>query len=364
MGDLSSLLGKELRWGRHEILALLALFVALPAVFAYATTGFEHVLPTDAPVAVAPAGPAATDTDLRVARAAVTVFGDPELYGSRAAAMDALARERVYAVVAVPAGLTDGAAAGAAEFTMYVDGSVVPYHQPSRAITTLLESGLGELAPRDVSVTREVVGGQHALSAYLVPTFLVTLVAVVALGYFPHALADEAAVLDRLRVETSLRAVVASKLAFFAGLLVVPLVVFDVATTALGGSSSSAAAISVLGPGTLLVVVLTFLLLGLVAATVQLLVGFGAWGRVANLVVLLGVLAFSGLAYPVGFFSPARRWLVRQVPIHYATVATRGFVLRDQPVGAYADWLLGLAGAVAVAALAFAVAAELYERRA
>jgi len=38
--------------------------------------------------------------------------------------------------------------------------------------------------------------------------------------------------------------------------------------------------------------------------------------------------------------------------------------LRDDPIGLYADWLLGLAAAVVVAALAFAGAVELYERRA
>lgn len=355
--DVPSLLGKELRWGRHKLLALAAIFLVLPAVFAYVTVGFQHVLPTDAPVAVAPQTAAVTSDDLRVARAAVTVFSDPVLYESRATAMDALGREQVYAVVAVPPALTD-AARGAAEFTVYIDGSVVPYHEPSRGVTALLRTALDEAIPRDVAVTREFVGTEHSLSAYLVPAFLLALTAIVALGYLPHTLESEAAVLDRLRVETSLHAVVASKLAFFAGLLVLPLAAFDATTAALGGS------VSVLGPGTLLVVVLTFLLLGLVAATIQLLVGFGVWGRIANLLVLLFVLGFSGLAYPVGFFSPARRWLVRQVPTHYAAITTRGFVLRGEPVGAYTGWLAGLAGAVAVAALAFAGAAELYERRA
>jgi ABC-2 type transport system permease protein len=139
---------------------------------------------------------------------------------------------------------------------------------------------------------------------------------------------------------------------------VVPLAVFDATSAYLGGSTQ------VLGVGTLLTVVLLFLLLGLVAATVMLAVGFGAWGRIANLLVLLFFVGFSGLAYPVGFFSPARRWLVRHVPTHYAAIATRGFVLRDDPVSMYADWLAGLAGAVVVAALAFAGAVELYERRA
>jgi ABC-2 type transport system permease protein len=355
--DFSSLLGKELTWGRHKLLALAALFVALPAVFAYATVGFESVLPTAVPVAVAPQTAAVSSADLSIARGATAVLSDPRIFETQAAAMDALGREQVYAVVAVPPGLAD-ASRGVAEFTVYVEGSVVPYHQPANGLTSVLQVGLSETLPRDVSVTREVVGAQHSLSAYLVPGFVLALVGIVALAYVPHTLDREAAVLDRLRVETSLHAVVASKLAFFGGLLVVPLAVFDATSAYLGGS------MHVLGVGTLLVVALTFLLLGLLGAAVQFVVGFGAWGRITNLLVLLAFLAFSGLAYPVGFFSPARRWLVRQLPTHYAAVATRGFVLRGDPVGLYADWLAGLAGAVVVAALAFAGAVEYYERRA
>ena len=355
--DVSSLLGKELTWGRHKILALFAILVVLPAVFAYATFGFQHVLPTDAPIGIAPQTAGVTQDDLNIATAAVTVFSDPQTYATEAKAMHALGREQVYAVVTVPPNLTDGSL-GAAQFQVYVDGSVVPYHTPAQAIENIVEYGLQETLPRDVEVTRHVVGTEYSLSSYLVPTFLVTLVALVALAYLPYTFDSEAAVLDRLRVETSLHAVVASKLAFFAALLLVPLVVFDAMNAYMDTG------VQVVGVGTAIVTVLTFLLLGLVAATVMLLVGFGAWGRIANLLVLLFVLGFSGLAYPVGFFSPARRWLVRHVPTHYAAISTRGFVLRNDPVGMYADWLLGLAGAVVVAALAFAGAVELYERRA
>ncbi|WP_232701833.1 ABC transporter permease [Halobacterium wangiae] len=355
--DLSSLLGKELTWGRHKLLALVAILVVLPAVFAYATFGFQHVLPTDAPIAIAPQTAAVTDDDMNIATAAVTVFSDPQPFATEASAMHALGREQVYAVVTVPPNLTDGSL-GPAQFDVYVDGSVVPYLTPAQAIENIVAYGLDGTLPRDVEVTRQVVGTEYSLSSYLVPTFVLTLVALVALAYLPYTFDSEAAVLDRLRVETSLHAVVASKLAFFAVLLVVPLVVFDLMSVYMD------AGVQVLGVGTIVVTVLTFLLLGLVAATVMLLVGFGAWGRIANLLVLLFVLGFSGLAYPVGFFSPARRWLVRHVPTHYAAISTRGFVLRDDPVELYADWLLGLVGAVLVAALAFAAAVELYERRA
>ncbi|WP_336038124.1 ABC transporter permease [Halobacterium yunchengense] len=355
--DVTSLLGKELTWGRHKLVALLVVLVLLPAVFSYTTFAFQHVLPTDAPVAVAPADDATTEEDLDIATASVTLFSDPRTYDSEAAAMRALNRERVYAVIAVPPDLTDESA-GTAHFDVYASGSVVPYLQPSQALASIASYTLEDQLPRDVSATRHVVGEEYALSSYLIPAFLLTLVSLVALVYLPYTFDQEAAVLDRLRVETSLHAVVASKLAFFGALLFVPLAVFD-ATTAHAG-----AALSVLTPGTALVTLLTFLLLGLVAATLMVVFRFGTWGRIANLLVMLFVLSFSGIAYPVGFFSPARRWLVRHVPTHYSAVTTRGFVLRGDAVGQYADWLLGLAAWVVGAAVVFAGAVELYERRA
>jgi ABC-2 type transport system permease protein len=355
--DVSSLLGKELTWGRHKLLALFAILVVLPAVFAYATFAFQHVLPTDAPVAIAPQTASVSDADLDIARASVTLFSDPKTYESQAAAMRALGREQVYAVVTVPANLTDGSL-GTANFDVYVSGSVVPYHEPARALENILTYSLGDTLPRDVSTERQFVGTERTLSSYLIPTFVLTLVSLVALAYLPYTFDNEAAVVDRLRVESSLYAVFASKLAFFGLLLLVPLAVFDVTTAYMGAD------LHVLSLGTAIVATLTFLLLGLLASAVMLVFGFGTWGRITNLLVLFFVLTFSGLVYPVGFFSPARRWLVRQIPTHYSAIATRGFVLRGDAIGTYSDWLLGLAGAVVVAALAFAGAVELYERKA
>lgn len=355
--DLSSLLGKELTWGRHKLLALFTILVVLPAVFVYATFAFQHVLPTDAPVAIAPQTAAVTQDDLNIAKASVTYFSDPQTFESEAAALQALGREQVYAVITVPPNLTDGSL-GTAEFDVYVSGSIVPYHEPARALQGIVSYSLDGALPRDATATRKFVGTERSLSTYLVPTFIISLVAIVALAYLPYTFDNEAAVVDRLRVETSLYAVFASKLLFFAGLLFVPLVVFDV-TSAYFGTD-----LNVLSVGTFVVAVLTFLLLGLVAATLMLLLGFGTWGRIANLLVLFFVLTFSGLVYPVGFFSPVRRWLVRQVPTHYAAITARGFILRGDSLPTYTDWLLGLAGAVGVAALAFAGAVELYERRA
>lgn len=355
--DISSLLGKELTWGRHKLAALFVILVALPAAFAYTTFAFQHVLPTDAPIAIAPQTAAVTPDDISIAKAAVTFFSDPQAYGTEEAAMRALSRERVYAVITVPSNLTDGSL-GAAHFEVYVSGSIVPYQQPAQALTSIVSYTLEDTLARDITASRQVVGTNYSLSSYLIPTFMLTLVSLVALVYLPYTFDQEAAVIDRLRVETSLHAVVASKLAFFGGLLVVPLAVFEVTSAQVGVD------LHVFTLGTALVTLLTFLLLGLVAATLMLLLGLGTWGRIANLLVMLFVLTFSGAAYPVGFFSPARRWFVRHVPTHYSAVMSRGFVLRDDPVGLYSEWLLGLVACVVVAALALAGAVEYYERRA
>ncbi|MFB6269722.1 MAG: ABC transporter permease [Halobacterium sp.] len=355
--DVSSLLGKELTWGRHKFAALFVILVAMPAVFAYTTFAFQHVLPTDAPIAIAPQSAPVTSGDLDIATAAVTFFSDPQTYGSQEAAMRALSRERVYAVITVPADLTNESLA-AAHFDVYVSGSIVPYQQPAQALASIVSYTLEETLPREVTASRHVVGTNYSLSSYLIPTFLLTLVSLVALVYLPYTFDQEAAVVDRLRVETSLYAVVASKLAFFAALLAVPLAVFEVTSSYVGVD------LHVFTPGTALVTLLTFLLLGFVAATLMLVFGLGTWGRIANLLVMLFVLTFSGAAYPVGFFSPVRRWFVRYVPTHYSAIMSRGFVLRDDPVGLYADWLVGLGLWVVGAAVVFAGAVELYERRA
>jgi ABC-2 type transport system permease protein len=77
---------------------------------------------------------------------------------------------------------------------------------------------------------------------------------------------------------------------------------------------------------------------------------FTATGRLVNAVLLLFVLGFSGLAYPAGYFSALRKAVVRAMPTHYATVLVRSSLLRELPLSAFADWLVGLAG-VAVGAL-------------
>ncbi|MFB6105737.1 MAG: ABC transporter permease [Halobacteriaceae archaeon] len=351
-----ALLVKELRWSRHELVPLLVVLLLLPAVFAYGTLAFETVLPTDAPVAVVPQGPAVTDDDVAITRGAVTAFSDPRTYDSRRAAFDALSRERVYAVVTVPPDITDTSTR--AVFEVYVDGSVVPYHEASKAVVGVMNVYLSRLSDAPIGVERHVVGTERSLSEYLVPTFALVVAMLVALVYLPHVLVVEAeTVFDRLRVDASLSAAVGAKLAFFSALALVPVAVFAAFAAAFHYGVDLAT------PGVVVAYLSTFVALASVATAVTFLTGFSTWGRVVNVVLLFFVGGFSGLLYPAGFFSPVRRRVVRAVPTHYAIVAMRGYALRDAPPSFFGTWLVGLVGLAVASVLGLRVVIAVYERR-
>lgn len=355
---LPPLLRKELAWGRRKLFVLVLVFVLVPGALAYGTLAFQTVLPTDAPVAVVPAAENTTADDVTIAEGAVTPFSQPRRYASTERAFDALDRETVYAVVTVPAGVTDPERP--AVFDVYVSGSIVPYHEASNAVVSVLNVVLRNRLPSeiDVRVQRHVVGPERSLSTYLVPTFLLALAMLVALAYLPYNLAAERSVLDRLRVESSLLKVLGWKIAFFAGLLVVPFAVFHLAAGAFGYG------VSLLTPGALAVYLLTFVVLGTLGLSMTLLTRFSTWGRLLNVLLLFSLLLFSGLLYPAGFFSPLRRELVRTLPTYYAAVMMRGFVLREASLSFFATWLVGLAAVAALSLLALRGSIAVYERRA
>lgn len=350
----ASFLRKELFWSRRRAVALLLLFVVLPGAFAYSTVAFNTVLPTDTPVAVVPQSEAVGQADIGMTQIGLAQFTDPTVYETQAAARSALSRERVYAIVTVPPNLTESTARKT--FHVYVDGSVVPYQQPSKLVVSVMRFVLRERLDAGVDIQRHILGQKHTLSEYLVPTLSLALVMLLALAYVPHNLAGERAALERLRVEASLESMLGAKLAFFAALLVAPVLVFTLATAVYGYRVAAAA------PGAVAVYALTFLFLAAFASAVTLLTRFSAWGRLLNVVVLFFLLTFSGLVYPAGFFSPDRRELVRLLPTHYAAVAARGFTLRDAGLGTYDTWLLGLAALVVAALGLLKLAVVHYER--
>lgn len=354
--NLPTVIRKELTWSRHRIVVLLLVLVLLPAAFAYGATFFQHVLPTDAPVAVV-AGEGVTAGDREVATAALGLFSKPIAYEERDRAMADLERETVYAVVDVPPGLADRNVSRV-NMTITVDGDVVPYREPSAALAGVVSRSLNANLEKRVVVDRVLHGQERRLPAYLLPTFLFVLVATFAFAYLPYDLAAEEPALDRLRVDASLEAVVVGKLLFVAALLAVPIAVFQAA--ALGFDYD----VLVVAPGALVAYLTTFLACGAVAAAVTLATRFSTTGRLVNVLLLFCVLAFSGVVYPAGFFSPLRREVVRRVPTHYAVVLARGTALKGHGMEAYASWVAGLLALVVLALLPLLLAVREYERNA
>jgi ABC-2 type transport system permease protein len=354
--SLRTILRKELLWSRHRVLALLFVLVLLPAAFAGASVFFQHVLPKDAPVAVV-AGEDVDAEEYDVVAASFRLFSKPIQYDSEAAAMRDLRRESVYAVVSVPPDLGDPAVEQV-NMTVTIDGDMTPYREPSQALVGVVASTMNRQLDKRVVVQREIAGEERTLSSYLLPTFLLIIVLTFAFAYLPYNLAREEAVLDRLRVETSLDTVVAGKLAFFTALLAVPLLVFHGVGLALGYG------VNLLAPGAVVAYGLTFLACGAIATAVTFASGFGTTGRLCNVLLLFAFLGFSGLVYPVGFFSPLRRDIIRLVPTHYAVLTVRGTTLRSLPATEFATWL----GGIALFAVAMLVPLKLsllaYERRA
>jgi ABC-2 type transport system permease protein len=352
--SLRSLLRKEVYWGRRNLLVLLLVLCVVPGFFAASSLLFQDVIPRDTPVAVVAGSDDVTQRELLAVQAGLSFFATPVAYDHRNRSLRDLQRERVYAVVEVPHGIRD--AGRDVTFRLFVDGSMVPFKEPSQTIAAIMESRLDRELDARVSVERVVVGNSHDLSGYLVPIVLLGLVMLLAFTYVPHTLASERRALDRIRLESSLEAVVGAKLLFFTVLMLVPLVVFHVVLDSLQFD------IAVLTPATVLAVLLSFVALSAVALAVVVATRFTSTGRFVNAVFLLFVLGFSGLAYPAGYFSALRRTVVRAMPTHYATVLVRSSMLRDLPLSAVADWLVGLAS-VAVAALVVLELSIVYYRR-
>ena len=350
--SLRSLLRKEAHWSKHNVLALLFLLVLLPAVFAYTSVAFETVIPRDAPVAVVPQDDTVTESELTIIEGTLVQFSDPVPVDNESRARDMLRKESVYAIVTVPPDITNDSAS--ATFRFVVDGSVVPFKEPSKAIRNIAAFQLNRVLPADTSVQREVVQPESSLSEYLLSIMAMVFVILVAFTYVPYNLAREADVIDRLRAESSLEAVVGAKLLYFTALLALPLLVFQGAANYLDYS------MNVLAPGSVLALALTFVFLSALSMAVMVAFRFSTMGRFVNVVLLLGVVGFSGLGYPVGYFSALRKTIVRLMPTHHTMIIARSAMLKDLDFTLFTDWLLALGAFTLVTLLALKLSAVYY----
>ena len=352
--SLISLLKKEGHWSKRNVLVLVFLLVILPSFFATASVVYQEVIPRNVPVAVVAENDDVSDNELTIVEGGLTVFTEPTVVDSDEQARTMLEREQVYAVVTVPPDITDQEAD--ATFTLTVDGSIVPFQDPSQVIESLMEFQLDQNLAADITAEREVVGGENSLPEYLFPTFLMSLLIFFAFTYVPYNLTRESAVIDRLRVESSLEAVVAAKLLFLTALMAVPIVLFHVAALYYGYAIDS------LAPGAIFVLLLTFLILSAFSMTVTVITRFSAVGRFVNVVTMLGIVALSALAFPVGFFSPVRSTIARLLPTHYAMIIVRSRMMKESSLALFSDWLVGLLGLLVVIVVALKLSIVHYRR--
>lgn len=350
--SLRSLLRKEVHWSKHSVLALLFLLVLLPAFFAYTSVAFETVIPRDAPVAVVPQDDNVTESDMTIIQGTLVQFSDPVVVDNESRARDMLRKESVYAIVTVPPDITNESASGT--FRFIVDGSVVPFKEPSKAIRNIAAFQLDRVLPADISVQREVIQPESSLSEYLLSVMAMLFVILVAFTYVPYNLAREADVIDRLRAESSLEAVVGSKLIYFTVLLALPLLVFQ------GAANYLEYSMNVLAPGSVLALALTFVFLSALSMAVMIAFRFSTMGRFVNVVLMLGLIGFSGLGFPVGYFSALRKTVVRLMPTHHTMIIARSAMLKGTDPALFSDWLLALGGFALATLVALKLSAVYY----
>lgn len=353
--DVRALLRKEALTVRRNAGLFVVVLVLLPAMLTGVTAVYERSIPEDVPVGVVPAGDNTSETELAVTRTGVDAFATPVSYESHEAARDGLAREEVYLVVAVPPDLgTEGAEV---EFTVVTDRTMVPFEEPATLSVAALDRRLDDALVSDVTVTHERVGDQRALTAYLIPVCLVAFVLVYGLVFVPYQVRSERLVLDRLQTTSRLETVLATKIAFYGALTIVPIAVAALVASWMGFD------VAILSVFSFVSLTLTFVLVAAVGLATLFAMRLRRLALFANVGLLFALLSLSALVYPVGFFSTTRKAIARTLPTHYATVATRSAMLRDAPMALYAEYLFWVAGAAVLALGGLVLALGSYRRR-
>jgi len=349
-----ALLRKEAITVRRNLPLFVVLLVVVPAALAVGTSVYEQTVPQDIPVGVAPADDATTESDMRLVRGAVSFFATPVEYDSRAAAVEAMQREEVYLAFVVPPDLTDDDAE--VSVTVISDAANAPLSDPAELTFDLLESRFDSVFPAAVTLEREQVGTERTLSEFMLPSALFALIVLYALVYLPYQVREERRVMDRLRTETRLELVVASKLLFYGVLVAVP------AATATAAARYYGYGFSALTPGTLAVLGLSFLYMAAAGLAVLFAMRLRQAAVFVNLGLAVGVLTLSGLVYPVGFYSAVRKTVTRALPTHYSLVTLRGTMLRGQSLSVYDAYWPWIGAATLLALLLLAVAIRHYDR--
>ena len=352
--DPLALLRKEAITLRRNLGLFFVLLVVVPAALSVGTSVYQQTIPQDIPVAVTPGDDATTESDMQLVRGTVGFFSEPIAYDDRQSAVAAMEREEVYLVFVVPPGL--GEEDAEATVTVVTDEANAPLSDPASLAFEQLEAGLDTVAPADVTLQQESVGTDRTLSEFMLPSALFALIVLYALVYLPYQVREERRVMDRLRTETRLELVVASKLLFYGVLVAVP------AATASAAARYYEYGFDALGPETLAVLGLSFLYMAAAGLAVLFFMRLRQAAVFVNLGLAVGVLTLSGLVYPVGFYSALRLTIARALPTHHSLVALRWTMLRGGSLSFYADAVAWLVAAAGAAVLLLGVAIRRYDR--
>jgi len=344
------LLRKEVHWGRRNLVVLVFLLVLVPAAFGATSVAFQEAEPENVPVATVPgdsfegASEAEIDDQMSDIEGILTLNTDPVRVEDRETAAEMLEREEVYAIIEVPAGIRDGDPTTESTFRFIIDGNIAPLVEAAPFIEELVQGWVEDTdeVQGNVTVESELVGDDHvederSLAEYLYPTFLMGMLIFFAFTYAPYSLARDGTVLDRLRVESSLESLVASKLVFLTALMVVPILVFGLLGRWLGY------AVDVFSPLAVGLLLLLFSSLATLAMAVVIVTKFSGAGQFINLLLLVGIAGGSAIDFPRGVVSALRPHLAELMPVHYGAIAIRSVMLKDTAVTTYADMILVLA---------------------
>lgn len=352
--DPLALLRKEALTVRRNLGLFLLILVLVPAGLAVGTSVYQQTIPEDIPVAVAPATETTGEEDLQLVRGGVQFFATPVEYEDRAAVERALQREEVYVGFLVPPDLTEEGAN--VTVTVLTDQTNAPLSDPAELALGILERQFDQGMPAAVAFAHVRLGEERTLSEFLLPSVLYGLVVLYALVYLPYQVREERRVLDRLRTETRVELVVASKLLFYGALVVVPAATITAAARYYGYE------VVALAPETLSVLFLTFLFLASTGLAVVFALRLRQSAVFVNIGLTVGVLSLSGVMYPLGFYSELRKIVATSLPPHDALVLVRSTMLRDAPLSLYTGHLAWLVGATLLAVGALALAIRHYER--
>jgi ABC-2 type transport system permease protein len=339
------LLRKEIHWSKRNLLVLGFLLILVPAAFGATSVAFQEVEPENVPVATLAQNENVTDDDINSVEAILQGNTNPTEYESRSAAMDALEREEVYAIVEIPPNLRDDNPETGGTFRFIVDGNIAPLLEAAPFIEELVQNRLNDTdaVSGNFTIESETVGDDHvdeprSLAEYLYPTFMMGMLIFFAFTYAPYSLARDGTVLDRLRVESSLESLVASKLIFLTALMMLPILVFGGVGMYLGYT------VSTLSPVAVGLLLLTFSSLASFAMAVVVATKFSGAGQFINLLLLLGVAGGSAIDFPRGVVSSLRPAFAELMPVHYGMIAIRSIMLKDVATGVYLDMILVMVG--------------------